>query len=64
MFVDVDHPKAGRTKLTGAHIKLSETPPQVHTPAPRLGEHNDAVYGELLGLGVERLASMREAGVI
>ena len=64
MFVDVQHPKAGRTKLTGAHIKLSATPPSVRVPAPQLGEHNDAVFGGLLGLSADKLAQLRSEGVI
>ena len=64
MFVDVEHPKAGHTKLTGAHIKLSATPPQVRVAAPQLGEHNDAVFGSLLGLGADQLAQLRSEGVI
>ena len=64
MFVDVEHPKAGRTKLTGAHIKLSATPPRVCVAAPQLGEHNDAVFGSLLGLGADQLAQLRSEGVI
>ena len=64
MFVDVEHPKAGHTKLTGAHIKLSATPPRVCVPAPQLGEHNEAVFGDLLGLSADRLAQLRSEGVI
>ena len=64
MFVDVEHPKAGHTKLTGAHIKLSATPPQVRVAAPQLGEHNEAVFGSLLGLGAAQLAQLRSEGVI
>ena len=64
MFVDVDHPTAGRTTLTGSHIKLSATPPRLRAPAPLLGEHNEAVYGELLGLTREHLAELRRAGVV
>jgi formyl-CoA transferase len=64
MFVEVDHPTAGRTTLTGSHIKLSATPPRLRAPAPLLGEHNEAVYGELLGLTREHLTELRRAGVV
>jgi formyl-CoA transferase len=64
MFVDVEHPKAGRTTLTGSHIKLSATPPRLRAPAPLLGEHNEAVYGELLGLTPAHIAELKRAGVV
>jgi formyl-CoA transferase len=64
MFVEVEHPKAGRTMLTGAHIKMSDTPPAIRTPAPLLGEHNADVFGELLGLSVEAIARLKEEGVL
>jgi formyl-CoA transferase len=54
MFVDMDHPKAGKTRLTGSHIKLSATPPRLRSPAPQLGEHNTDVLGGLLGLTLKR----------
>jgi hypothetical protein len=31
---------------------------------PGLGEHNDLVFGELLGLGPDEIVSLREEGVI
>jgi crotonobetainyl-CoA:carnitine CoA-transferase CaiB-like acyl-CoA transferase len=64
MFVDVEHPKAGKTKLTGAHIKLSRTPARINAPAPVLGEHNDAVFGGLLGLTADSVAQLRREGVV
>jgi formyl-CoA transferase len=64
MFVDVEHPVAGKTKLTGSHIKLGATPARIATPAPLLGQHNEQVFGRLLGIEGERLASLRAAGVI
>ena len=64
MFVDVEHPKAGKTRLTGAHIKLSATPARLRTPAPMLGEHNDEVFGGLLGLSADALEELRRKGVI
>lgn len=64
MFVDVEHPTAGKTKLTGAHIKLSSTPAQIRIPAPLLGEHNESVFSELLGLSSSNLAQLRREGVV
>jgi formyl-CoA transferase len=64
MFVDIDHPKAGRTRLTGGHIKLSATPPRLLTPAPQLGQHNERVYGEMLGMGSTHIDALRRDSVI
>jgi len=64
MFVEVDHPKAGKMKITGTHLKLSETKPCVRTPAPMLGQHNDEVYKELLGLSIDEITAMRVDGLI
>ncbi len=49
--------------MPGAPYALSETPWQLKGPAPRLGEHTEQVLGEL-GYPAERVARLREAGVI
>jgi len=64
MFVEMDHPKAGKLKVTGSHIKLSGTPSAVRTPSPTLGEHNNEVLGQLLGFTEEDLKALREEGVL
>lgn len=56
-------------------LKLTMAPPpyltdflkwtgQTMTFPPRHGEHNEAVYGQKLGIGREELASLKQAGVI
>jgi formyl-CoA transferase/CoA:oxalate CoA-transferase len=63
-LVDMDHPRAGKVRMVGAPVRLSATPGAVRTPAPMLGEHTDEVLGQLLGLDGERIAALRQAGVI
>ncbi len=63
MAVEVDHPTLGRIRSLGSPIKMSETPPDVRRRAPLLGEHTDAVLGEL-GLGAAEIAALRAAGVV
>ncbi|SMC93240.1 CaiB/BaiF CoA transferase family protein [Sporomusa malonica] len=64
MFVQTEHPKAGSIKLTGSHIKLSDTKPGIRTPSPALGEHNQEVLSRLLGLTDSDLQALKEEGVI
>ena len=44
---------------------MSKTQGEVRWPGPlTLGEHNEAVYGEMLGISEEKLAELRDEGVI
>jgi crotonobetainyl-CoA:carnitine CoA-transferase CaiB-like acyl-CoA transferase len=63
-FVDVDHPKTGRVTYPGAPFKMSETPWQIRSPAPLLGQHNEEVFCGRLGYKREDLKKMEEIGVI
>ena len=63
-LVEMDHPRAGKVRMVGAPVRLSETPGAVRTPAPMLGEHTDEVLQALLGLGAEEVAALRAAGAI
>ncbi len=56
------HPVAGPHNLLGNPIKVGDE--ETFEPAPLLGEHNEEVFGGLLGLDGERLASFRAAGVV
>ncbi|NLB84160.1 MAG: CoA transferase, partial [Synergistaceae bacterium] len=64
MFVEMDHPKAGRLTVTGSHIKLTGTPCSVRTPSPALGEHTDSLFRELLDLTTDEIAALREEGAV
>ena len=45
-------------------VKLSETPAQIRRTPPVLGQHTDEVLGRELGLSADRLAILREQGVV
>ena len=59
----VDHPSCGPYFMPGAAWKMSETPPGVRWHAPRLGEHNAQVFGELLGMDTDAIAALEAQGV-
>jgi CoA:oxalate CoA-transferase len=63
MVLEAEHPGHGRVRMTGFPVKLSATPARLRRPAPRLGEHTDAVLTEL-GYPPERIAALRAAGVV
>jgi crotonobetainyl-CoA:carnitine CoA-transferase CaiB-like acyl-CoA transferase len=46
MVVELEHPRAGRTRALGLPIKFSATPGRVARPAPCYGEHTREVLGE------------------
>lgn len=50
--------------LTGAPWKYSRTPPSIRLPSPGLGQHNEYVLGEIVGLSAEEIARLGEAGVV
>ena len=64
MLTDVDVPQAGPVLHPRLGIRLSQAPTQIRTPAPGVGEHNEEVYTQLLGLSPEELADFRRQGVI
>ena len=63
-FAEIDHPETGKVAYPGAPFKMTETPSQARHPAPLLGQHNEEIYGKLLGYAREDLVKLRESGVI
>ena len=64
LFPEVEHTMIGRVRVDGMPMKLSETPATIERGSPILGQHNQEVYGELLGLDPDTLAKLGEEGVI
>jgi crotonobetainyl-CoA:carnitine CoA-transferase CaiB-like acyl-CoA transferase len=48
MFPSLEHSKAGKHRVTGTPVKLKETPGQVSTAAPLLGQHTRETLKTLL----------------
>ncbi len=64
MIIELEHPRAGRQKMPNTPLKFSQTPIELHEPAPLLGQHTEQVLGEWLGLSTEELAELRKDGTI
>jgi crotonobetainyl-CoA:carnitine CoA-transferase CaiB-like acyl-CoA transferase len=62
-FQTVDDPAAGTLTYPGPSFRPGAGGWSLR-PAPRLGEHNASIYGDLLGLAPGDLVQLRQAGVI
>ena len=63
-IVRVRHPEYGDVAMQNVAPRLSRTPGGIRHPGPSLGEHNDYVWGELAELPADRMAELKERGVI
>lgn len=64
-WVEIEHPDLDTTILyPGPFAKFSETPLTKWSRAPYVGEHNQEIYINELGLAVDELVALYEKGVI
>lgn len=63
-FVEREHPEVGARKHAGIPWRMSGTPCEVWRAAPVMGQDNDYVFGELLGMSSRRIAELKERQVI
>ena len=63
MLVDIDHPILGKAKYPGNPIKFSETSEFSFDRAPLLGEHNDYILEDVLGLSKEEVEELSSKGI-
>jgi crotonobetainyl-CoA:carnitine CoA-transferase CaiB-like acyl-CoA transferase len=63
-FVDVEHKMAGRLRFPGAPCKFTNAPLKIRYAAPLLGEHNQEVYGGILGYSAGDIVRMKQMGTI
>ncbi len=63
-IVEVEHPELGVLRHLGPPFKLPACPGGPREHAPLLGQHNEVVLGERLGLGASDLERLRAAGVV
>ncbi len=61
---EVEHPLLGKRHVLGPPWKLSKTPARILRPGPLLGQHNDYVLGELLGMSKEEIERLTAEEVL
>lgn len=64
MFPEMDHPVAGKVKVTNNPLKFGHKQAFPRTPAPTLGQDNEEVYGKFLGKDEAAIKTLKENGVI
>jgi crotonobetainyl-CoA:carnitine CoA-transferase CaiB-like acyl-CoA transferase len=62
-FVALEHEPLGELLFERSGFRLSETPGRLDRPGPRLGEHEHAVLGGILGLESAEIERLIEQGI-
>ena len=64
LYSDIEHPSLGAEPIFNIMWNLSETPPSIRRHAPLLGEHNQKIFGGLVGLSPEEVHQLEEDQVL
>lgn len=63
MFIEVEHPVIGRSRVNGNPVKLMDMMPRINYPAPTLGQHNEEVLAAL-GYTKQQIEALRAEKII
>ncbi len=64
-LVDVETERWGKVKMQNTFPVLSDTPSSIRMPAPvEVGQHNDDIYGGLLGIDHAEMEALKAANAI
>ena len=63
-FVTIDDPVAGPHRQQAPYPRIDGVRPVAPSPAPTLGQHNDEIWGQLIGLSAADIARHRAEGTI
>jgi CoA:oxalate CoA-transferase len=64
MVAEVEHPVAGRLRLSESPLRLSRTPGRAGGPGPAYGQDTRAVLGEWLGLDADAIDGLVAEGAV
>lgn len=63
-LIAIEDEEQGAVEMPGVVPKLSDTPGRVSHTGPHLGQHNDEIFSQLLGLSEAELKELREKQII
>ena len=63
-YAEVEHPEMGLHSYESFSFKLSKSPAELRMPAPCLGQHNEFVCTNILGMSDEEFIQLLAAGVV
>lgn len=63
-FVEKEHLEVGTRKHAGIPWRMSGTPCEIQRPAPVMGQDNDYVFGDLLGMSSNQITELKERQII
>jgi len=63
-FEEIEHVKKGKVVATGIPLGLTGTPGRTRGTGAAIGQDNDYIFGDLLGLSPEEIRQFVEAGAI
>jgi len=63
-IIKVQHATFQNLRMQNVFPKLSETPGEVAWAGPELGQHNEEIYGGILGMSTQKMCMLHDEGVI
>ena len=64
MVVEMAHGSGETVKVIANPVKLSATPPSYRSAPPVLGEHTNAVLGDVLKMSAAEIAALKDKGIL
>jgi 2-methylfumaryl-CoA isomerase len=64
VFREIDQPGIGKVRVGGTPLAFSAAPRDDPRPAPRLGEHTEAILAGELGLSAAEVGRLFDAGIV
>jgi formyl-CoA transferase len=62
--IELDHDEVGVRQVAGLPVHFSAMPKMAYSPSPLLGQHNEMIVGEILGMPLDQVRDLVERKVI